>query len=310
MLHHALPIGIVTPLVAMTSTDGKPDEDAVRALIDRQVAGGVRAVLVNGSMGELGNLTVEQRITMTETVVRAVAGRLPVWAGAAGLGTAETVENAMGSTAVGADAILALQPLFFDLSDSELERHFTAVASAIDVPLLAYDVPQRTPRKLPVQLTAKMARDGIIQGVKDSSGDLTAARELTLATDDISHFARYMGTEIAIDAAVTLGFHGSVPGLANILPAVGAAIDSAAREGDFSAAAQSQGIYAALLKLLNIPLAGAGGISVAAGAFKAAVNHVLGRAHSPAMPPLTQPDAEFLNSIAAVVDPLLTSPDG
>jgi 4-hydroxy-tetrahydrodipicolinate synthase len=300
-----LPQGIITPLVALVTETGAPDVEAMNALVEHQISGRVSGILVNGSMGELGNLTGSQRHAMARTVVTAAAGRIPVWAGAAGLGTADTVTSAKESADAGVDAVLALPPLFFDVSDTELMRHFEAVGTSIDVPLLAYDVPPRTPRKLAPVLIAKLAADGVIQGVKDSSGNLSAARQLCLLTESYPDFRAYIGTEVAIDAAVALGFDGSVPGLANILPGVGAAIDAAARRGDYAEAEQSQLIYVDLLRLLDIPLAGASPVTVAFDAFKAATTRVLRLSQSGTLPPLTAPDQEFLDNVAAIVDPLL-----
>ncbi len=291
-MNSALPTGIVTPLVAFVTPSGGPDVDAMKALVDHQVSGGVATVLVNGSMGELGNLTARSRRDMVRTVVGAASGRVPVWAGVAGLGTAEAIEAARDAADEGADALLVLPPLFFDLSDSELHRHFATVAAAVQIPILAYDVPPRTPRKLPPSLIAAMAADGTIRGVKDSSGNLTAARQVCLLTSEIDGFCAYAGTEVAIDAMPALGFAGSVPGLANILPAVGATIDAAARAGDAATAEKSQRIYLRLLDLLTRPWGSASPTAVACGAFKAATAHVLGLPDPVTIETMTPPDRE------------------
>jgi 4-hydroxy-tetrahydrodipicolinate synthase len=303
----ALPTGIVTPLVAFLTEAGRPDVPAMTALVDHQISGGVAAVLVNGSMGELGNLTPDQRHAMLETVAGAAAGRIPVWSGIAGLSTGEAVAAAKRAAAAGADALLVLPPLYFDYSDAELARHFGAVAAAVPVPVLAYDIPQRSPRKLPLTLVAELAAAGVLAGVKDSSADLTAARQLCFRTDGIPGFKPYIGTEVAIDAAVTLGFAGSVPGLANILPDVGVAIDAAARSGDFTAAARAQRIYVGLMELLAIPLASGSGLSVSTNAFKAAAGRIIGLGPFHPVPPVTAPDATFLDAVAGVLDPLAAS---
>ena len=298
----ALPNGIVTPLVAFTNASNEPDVDAMNALVEHQIAGGVAGVLVNGSMGELGNLTSARRAALLRVVVQASNGRLPVWCGVAGLGTDDTVAGAVEAQAAGADALLVLPPLFFDMSDTELERHFAAVSAAVSIPVIAYDVPPRTPRKLPATLIARLAERGVIQGVKDSSGLLTSGRQLCLLTDAIPGFRPYVGTEIAIDAAATVGFAGSVPGLANILPGVAADIDRYARAGEFVAAEEKQRILAQLMGLLEIPLAGASPVAVAFNSFKAATARVLGVGRPAPLPPLTAPDQAFLDAVDSVVE--------
>jgi 4-hydroxy-tetrahydrodipicolinate synthase len=300
----ALPTGIVTPLVAFVRGSGEPDLVATEALVDHQIAGGVAGVLANGSMGELGNLTSAQRLEMLRAVASAAGGRVPVWCGIAGLGTQDTVAAAIEAQAAGADALLVLPPLFFDVSDAELERHFGSVAAGVDVPVIAYDVPPRTPRKLPPGLIARLAARGVLQGVKDSSGNLTAGRQLCLLTSESPGFQAYIGTEMAIDAAVSAGFAGSIPGLANILPKVAVDIDSSARAGDFAAAERAQRIYAALLEVLAVPLAGASPVAVAFASFKAATARVLGIEQPMTLPPLTPPDGAFVDAVAAILDSL------
>src|SRR5690606_1032299 len=105
-----------------------------KALVEQQIAGGVAGLLVNGSTGELGNLTPAEQSAVLRAVAEATSGRLPIWAGVAGLGTADAVIAATAAEADGADALLALPPLFFDASDAELADHFRAVASAVSIP--------------------------------------------------------------------------------------------------------------------------------------------------------------------------------
>jgi 4-hydroxy-tetrahydrodipicolinate synthase len=302
-----LPLGIVTPLVAFVDERGVPDAEATTALIDHQVRGGVAAVLVNGSMGELGNLTAPQRAVMVDTVVAATAHRIPVWAGVGALGTADAIAGAVQAEQAGADALLVLPPLYFVTADAEVERHFGAVAAAVSIPVLAYDLPQRAPRKLAPESIARMGRNGVLAGVKDSSGDMTAGRRVCMQTADIPGFRCYAGTELAIDAAPALGFAGSVPGLANIFPDVAATADAAARDGDRATAERAQAVYAELFSLVGIPLDGAGASTVAFNAFKAATASVIGIPNPPTLAPMTPPTAEFLAAVAAIVDRLRSS---
>jgi 4-hydroxy-tetrahydrodipicolinate synthase len=302
----SLPQGIVTPLVAFVTERIEPDVDAMTALVDHQIAGGVAAVLVNGSMGELGNLTPAQRVAMVRTVVSASNHRVPVWAGVGAMGTADAVIGARDAEDAGADVLLVLPPLYFVTSDAEVERHFAAVAAAVSVPVMAYDLPQRAPRKLSSDTVTRLGRAGVLAGVKDSSGDLTAGRKVCLDTSSIPGFRCYAGTEVAIDAVPALGFGGSVPGLANIFPDVAADIDAAARRGDSEQAAQGQRVFADLFALTALPLADASPSTVAFNSFKAATARVLGIPNPVTVPPMTPPTAEFLDAVAGIVDRLRT----
>lgn len=301
MTDRALPTGVVTPLVVFRTEDGAPDRAATKALVEQQIAAGVRGLLVNGSTGELGNLAPAERSAVLRAVVETAAGRVPVWAGVAGLGTADAVTAAREAEADGADAALVLPPLFFDTSDAEMAQHFRTVAAAIGIPVLAYDVPARAPRKLPVPLVRDLAEEGVLRGLKDSSGNLTAGRQLCAATEHVAGFATYLGSEITLDLAAYLGFDGVVPGLANILPESSVEVFEAARSGDPARAAEAQRTYQRLLGILDVPLDGAGFSARAIAAIKVAAAVVLDLPAPGTTAPFTQPDAAFVAAVTDIV---------
>lgn len=296
----ALPSGIVTPLVTFLTPVGDPDAAAMRVLVDAQLDAGIHGLLAVGSTGELGSLTPARRGRSIEVVVDATAGRAPVWAGVAGLGTDEAVIAARDAVSAGADAVLVLPPLFFDSSDSELERHFSLVADAVAVPVVAYDVPPRTPRKLPAGVIARLAEAGVLRGVKDSSGDLTAGRLMVEAVSGVPGFRTYIGSEITIDAAFALGFDGIVPGFANVLPAPAVALFDAHRDGRVDGDAVQR--YLRLFEVLRIVLDGAGGPAAAINALKVGAAHALGLPVSRVAEPFTPPTEEFAAQIRRIVD--------
>lgn len=295
-----LPRGIVTPLVTFLDADGEPDIAGMSALVEHQLAAGIHGLLAVGSTGELGLLTPAQRARTIELVAEASSGRAPVWGGVVGLGTAETVAGAREAVSAGADALLVLPPMFFDSSDDELVRHFTMVADAVDAPVVVYDVPPRTPRKIPATVIDRLARAGAIRGVKDSSGDLTSGRLTIEAVADVPGFRSYIGSEITIDAAFVLGFDGIVPGFANVLPRPAVELFEAAAAG--RAAVESQRRYLELFEVLRVPLTGAGGPAAAINALKTGTAHVLGIADARVAEPFVQTDAAFRDQIAAIAD--------
>ena len=297
----ALPAGIVTPLVTFVESSGFCDPKATSALIAQQLQGGVDGVLALGSTGEVGNFDAAQRSSVLRAVVAEVGGRVPVWCGVAGLGTADAIAAAVAAQDDGADALLVLQPLLFDSSPAELTTHFTAVADAVDLPVIAYDVPSRTPGKLPVPVIADLASSGVISGVKDSSGDLTAGRLLCETTKGVEGFRTYIGGEIMIDVALGLGFDGAVPGLANVLPAIAVDLHRAWTEGDTATAVRLQRRYIDLLRILDVPLAGAGAAAHAIAAIKTATANVVGLPTPRSTTPLVQPDDAFAAAVATVV---------
>lgn len=293
----ALPGGVVTPLVTFLDESRRtPHADHMKVLVEAQIAAGVHGLLTVGSTGELGSLDWAGRIETVRVVADAVAGRVPVWAGVGGLGTQDTVQAAKEAVVAGANAVLALQPLFFDCGDDELYEHFGAVAEAVDVPVIAYNVPVRTPRALSQQLQVRLVRDGVIAGIKDSSGDLSAGRLLCRELADTA--ARvYSGGELTLDSALAAGFHGIVPGFANILP--GPAVTMWTHAGTNDEESQTaQEIYLALFDILGAELPGAGFPARAIGAIKAAAALVLGLPVPASTPPLTQPTEAFSAAVA------------
>jgi 4-hydroxy-tetrahydrodipicolinate synthase len=306
MSSEALPVGIVTPLVTFFDPEGGVDRDAMTRLVDSQLDAGIHGLLAVGSTGELGGMTPSMRTAAIEIVVGAASGRAPVWAGAAGLSTAETVDAAVDAARAGADAILALPPLFFDSSDDELVRHFSMLAEAVDIPVIAYDVPPRTPRKIPMGVVVRLAEAGVLAGVKDSSGDLTAGRLTNEATAGIPGFRSYIGSEVTIDAAFVLGFDGIVPGFANVLPRPAVEIFEAWRHGAIGREAQAE--YVRLFEILRVHLAHAGGPAAAINALKVGAAHTLGLDGTPPVTePFVQPTEEFSAAVRAVVDALVPS---
>jgi len=297
----AFPRGVVTPIVTfLEAPDGPIDRQAMKALVDFQVDNGVAGLLAAGSTGEVGNLSEDQHRGCIEAVVKASDGRIPVWGGVAGLGTSETVRSAVRAAEAGADAVLVLPPLFYDVSDHELRVHFDKVASAVDIPVVAYDVPPRTPRKMPYRLTASLIRDGIIAGVKDSSGDINSVR-LLFSELDGHPAAVYLGTELLIDVAIQLGCTGTVPGFANLAPRACVEADRAAREGDWNTAQRHQLEIVRLFEMLFVPLEGASFTATALAAFKIATASSTGMGDERCAFPFVPADGRFRAAVEGIL---------
>ena len=164
------------------------------------------------------------------------------------------------------------RPFYALANEQELDTHFRAIHKALPCPLFAYDVPVRTHMKMGVGLLDKLARDGVIAGVKDSSGDDVSFRRLMLATRDVPNFAVFTGHEVVVDGAFLSGAHGVVPGLGNVDPKGYVAMYDACRAGDWEKVRKEQDRLARLFDIVFTPTpgrvsAGAAGL----GAFKTAL---------------------------------------
>lgn len=263
--------GIVPPLVTPRTADGAVDLDSLKKVIEHLISGGVSGIFALGSSGEVLYLTNEEREQILRTCVETIAGRVPLIVGINDMTTARVIDEAKRLLAIGGDAIVVTSQFYAIDNIQEEERHFRAIAAAVDVPVFAYDVPVRTKQKLPVSLLAKLARDGVLAGIKDSSGDDVSFRQLILETQDIEGFSIFTGHEVVCDGAMLSGAAGLVPGLGNVDPAGYKRLYEAALAGDWATAKAEQDRLVKLFDIVYVQTptvsGGAGGL----GAFKTAL---------------------------------------
>ncbi|MGJ9402086.1 dihydrodipicolinate synthase family protein [Arthrobacter sp. KK5.5] len=264
--------GVIPPVVTPRNADGALDLPGVEAVVEHLVSGGVHGLFPLGSSGETPYLTNRERREVLAAVVSANAGRVPLLVGANDQTTARTVEEAKLVAERGADAVVITTPYYAIFDRAEVVRHFRAVRAAVDLPVFAYDIPVRTHFKLDPALLAELAAEGTIAGVKDSSGNDIAFRQLRLLTQDIEGFALFSGHEVVCDAAMLSGATGLVPGLANVDPAGYRRLYDAAVAGNWETARKEQDRLAELFRIVDVPdsarvSGGAGGL----GAFKTAL---------------------------------------
>lgn len=264
--------GIIPPLLTPRTDSGEIDRAGISALVDHLVAGGVHGIFVLGSSGEVPYLTEAERDLVLETALEAAAGRVPVLVGISEQTTVRVLAEADRLLAIGGDAAVVTTP-FYALSDAaEVERHLRTVADHIDVPLFAYDVPVRTHMKMPFDVLVRLAEEGVLAGVKDSSGDDISFRRLLLATEHLPDFAVFTGHEVVTDGAMLGGAAGIVPGLGNVDPAGYVRIFDAARAEEWAAVVAEQDRLARLFEITGAATpgrvsAGAAGL----GGFKTAL---------------------------------------
>jgi 4-hydroxy-tetrahydrodipicolinate synthase len=239
------------------------------------VEAGVDGLFVLGSSSEAAYLTDDQRRLVVETVVSHVAGALPVLAGAIDMTTPRVMDHVRSVSAAGADAVVVTAPFYTRTHPSEIARHFRLVASGSPVPVVAYDLPASVHSKLPPGLVLELAADGVLAGLKDSSGDLASFRAVVTGAREhpgIGGFSVLTGSELLVDSALAMGADGAVPGLANVDPHGYVRLDRFCRAGDWGRARAEQ---ERLCVLFGMVAAGdpvrMGGSSAGLGAFKAAL---------------------------------------
>jgi 4-hydroxy-tetrahydrodipicolinate synthase len=264
--------GVIPPVVTPRTADGAIDVPSLENVTRHLLDGGVTGLFVNGSSGEVTHLTNGERDTVLRTIVGVNAGQVPVLAGAVEQTTNRVIEEAARAVSLGADGIVATSQYYAISNAEENGRHFRAIAASVDVPVFAYDVPVRTHFKLPTDLLVELGREGVIAGVKDSSGDDVSFRQLAIAAKDIPNFDIFTGHEVVVDGALLGGAQGVVPGLGNVDPAGYRRLYDAAAAGDWAKASAEQDRLADVFNIVYAPKPGrVSGNAAGLGAFKTAM---------------------------------------
>ncbi|MEU4191165.1 dihydrodipicolinate synthase family protein [Kribbella sp. NPDC026611] len=264
--------GVVPPLVTPLTPSYDIDTASLARLIEYQLTGGVDGVFVLGTSGEGTFLTDEQRQLVLETTVAEVAGQVPVLAGVIDTSTNRVAPHVSAALKAGVDGLVATAPFYAATHSTEIERHFTRLSElAGDTPLYAYDIPSRVGTKLPASLLTALGEQGVIAGVKDSSGQETSLRELVLSRREAGlDFAIMTGSEVTVDSALAFGVDGVVPGLGNVDPAGYVRLFHAAASGDAATARSEQDRLFRLFEIIDVAdRSRMGASSAALGAFKA-----------------------------------------
>jgi 4-hydroxy-tetrahydrodipicolinate synthase len=263
--------GIVPPVATPLHPDGTIDHVSLARLVEYLIGAGCSGLFALGSTGETAYFTNAQRVEIARTIVDTTAGRVPIIGGAIELTAVRVIEIARQLIDVGIDAIVTTAPLYTLNSTTEIAAHFRTIAGAIDAPLWAYDVPVRVHSKLSADLLMELAAEGVLHGVKDSSGDDVGFRRLLAANEAAGRPLQLLtGHEMVVDAMLLAGADGVVPGFANVEAEGYVRLWDAAAAGNWNLARTEQERINQLFELVFQP-AGLSGDATGVGAFKAAM---------------------------------------
>ena len=232
-------VALVTPMLS----DGRVDDGALKRLVEWHVEQGTDAIVSVGTTGESATLDESEHCNTIARTVEFAAGRIPVIAGTGANSTTEAISLTRCAKAAGADACLLVTPYYNKPTQQGLYLHHKAVAEAVDIPQILYNVPGRTAVDMLPETIARLAQVPNIVGVKEATGDLsriTAIRELAGAD-----YAIYSGDDGTAREAILRGADGDISVTANVAPAAMHAMCQAALDGDAVRAAE-----------LDAPLAG------------------------------------------------------
>ncbi|HEV7167810.1 MAG TPA: dihydrodipicolinate synthase family protein [Micrococcaceae bacterium] len=264
--------GVIPPVVTPRTAEGAIDVPSLENVVTHLLDGGVGGLFVLGSSGEVSHMTNAERDTVLNTVAGVNAGQVPLVVGACEQTTNRVIEEARRVVALGADALVITSQYYAVSNVQENGTHFRSIHAAVDAPIFAYDVPVRTHFKLPTDLLVELGSEGVIAGVKDSSGDDVSFRQLLLAARDIPNFDIFTGHEVVVDGALLGGAQGVVPGLGNVDPRGYRNLFDAAKAGDWAKAAAEQDRLTDLFNIVFTPKPGRlSGNAAGLGAFKTAL---------------------------------------
>ena len=223
-------VAIVTPMFE----DGRLDLDGLRKLIDFHVQEGTDGIVIVGTTGESPTVSVNEHCDLITKAVEFAKGRVPVIAGTGGNSTAEAIELTAFAKKVGASASLNVVPYYNKPTQEGLYRHFRAVAEAVDIPVILYNVPGRTVADMSNDTTIRLSALDNIVGIKDATGNLERGSDLIARAP--KDFAIYSGDDASAVALMLLGGHGSISVTANVAPKLNHEMCVAAMAGDVKTA--------------------------------------------------------------------------
>ena len=223
-------VATVTPF----KDDGTVDEAGLRELIEFQIANGTHGIVPCGTTGESATMSHDEHHLVVELTVKTVKGRVPVLAGTGSNSTAESIELTKHAKQAGADGALMITPYYNKPSQEGLYQHFKAVAEAVDIPIIMYNVPSRTSVNMLPETVARCATINNIVGIKEATGNLNQVSEVIRQCPD--GFAVMSGDDFTSMPTVAIGGTGVISVTSNVSPKAMSAMMEAALAGDMATA--------------------------------------------------------------------------
>ncbi|MFS8500414.1 MAG: 4-hydroxy-tetrahydrodipicolinate synthase [Caldicoprobacter sp.] len=204
-------VALVTPF-----TDNGINFESLANLIEFQINGGTDAILVCGTTGEPPTMTREERYSVIGFTVEKVAKRVPVIAGTGGYNTAAVIEDSKEAERLGADALLIVTPYYNKTTQKGLIQHYAAIADAVHIPIIIYNVPSRTGLNVAPSTLKELSRIDNIVGIKEASGNIAQVTEMARLCGD--RIDIYSGDDNIVVPILALGGKGVISVVANIAP--------------------------------------------------------------------------------------------
>lgn len=291
--------GSVAPIITPFKEDGGLDETTLRDLVNWHIASGSHGVSITGTTGEPSSLDINEREKVMEIAINTANGRVSVVPGTGSTNHKETIHLTKRAQEMGADAALVIVPYYNKPSQHALYKHFKAVADAVDLPIIIYNIPGRTAVNLEVKTLARLNEDcPNIIGVKESNKDFEHVNRVLLNCG--RDFLLFSGIELLCYPMLAIGGAGSVSATANVVPDKVAALHDKWAKGDLEGALN---LHYELMPLNDVLFKDTNPAPL-----KAALG-MMGRIHPKLRLPMDLPSEELQKEIRSVLKNYTEVPD-
>ena len=230
--------GVGTAIITPFKDNYTVDFDELGKIVEYQIESGVDSIVVCGTTGEASTMPDAEHLSVVKYVIDKVGGRIPVIAGVGSNHTSHAIELSKKAEEYGADALLHVTPYYNKTSQKGLIAHFTAIAEAVKLPIILYNVTSRTGMTIAPETYKELSKIPNIVATKEASGNMTAiATAMSLCGEDLEF---YSGNDDQIVPIMALGARGVISVLSNVKPKETAEMAHSALEGDFKRAARLQ----------------------------------------------------------------------
>ena len=245
--------GVLTALTTPFDSEENIDFDALGRVVDRSIDGGVDGLVVGGSTAEFASMSAEERQTMVDFVIDRAAGRVPVVAQTGATTTKEAIRHSLAAQRSGADVLMIVTPYYEPLTLAETIDYITAVATAVDIDVMLYNIPGATGVNLDPDTIRRLAEEvDNIRYIKDSSADWEQALKLIHHHSDV--IGTFIGWDSYIYSGLVEGAAGMVAGAANVVPAEIVSVSTKIAEGDLHGAlAEWKRLYPVIDAMISEP---------------------------------------------------------
>jgi 4-hydroxy-tetrahydrodipicolinate synthase len=235
---------LITPFI-----DGELDEEGLAYNIDYQIANGIHGILVLGTTGEASTLSASEEQRVISIAAKEAKGRVPLWVGTGSFCTQKTIEKTRRAKELGADVALIVTPYYNKPTQEGIYRHFEAIATAVEMPIVIYNIPGRCATNIEVATLLRLAGLPNIIGLKESSGNTNQAQDVIhTVVERYPHFLLFSGDDVLTLPMMSLGAVGIISVVSNLIPAQIVALTAAILKGEF---AQAKKLHYQLLPLFK-----------------------------------------------------------